>query len=131
MLARTLSMFCLLAAGTFANAQADRLVLKGNIPFAFTVNGKSLPAGEYTFRPTAELQAVQIEPERGAGAMAGIITRLARTEHSTASDAHVVFDVADGTYTLSEIWIPDEEGFLLQATRGTHSHHVLHLGLRR
>lgn len=104
--------------------------VKAEIPFAFQLESKTLPAGTYEFDIRRDEGTVGIygNPKvKGADAMAGILTWLAAPPHSTADDAHVVFDVVGGHYILSELWQPESGGILLHATKEPHSHQVVHV----
>ncbi len=120
----------LLAVFALAVAYGDIWAIKGNIPFQFTAAGKVLPAGDYTLVPDLDNQLVRVEPSKGTGVALPVITRIAAGVHSTATDAHAVFDKVGNTYFLSEIWLPNEDGFLVHVTKGPHQHHVLHLPRR-
>ncbi len=119
-----LSLFTLLIAAS-AYAQAPLVLAK--IPFAFTVEKKVLPAGQYEFTPNIErgvLRVLDVD-KKGEAVLAPIITRLAAGMHTTPKDAHIVFDKVGDVYTLSEIWVPGEDGYLLHATKGKHEHHIV------
>jgi hypothetical protein len=116
----------LLAAAALGVAQAEPWAVKGNINLPFIVGGKALPAGEYTFIPDPELMAIKIEPLNGAAILIQAITRLATVPPGEAEEARIVFDKVGDTYTLSELWLPGEDGYLIHATKGAHEHHVLH-----
>jgi hypothetical protein len=119
----TISMFALLAT-TFAYG-AEPLA-KASIPFQFMAAGKVLPAGEYEFASDVRTGVVRIvSTPRGSAAIAPIITRLGAGMHTTPVDAHLVFDKVGDTYTLSEIWVPNLDGFLLHATKGKHEHKIV------
>lgn len=111
----------LTAAPVFA---ADTVL--ANVPFAFKVATKTLPAGDYEFtiHPTNETVVVSSTTNpKGPSAVEEILTRMAA---QNSPDARVVFDKVNGQYVLSEIWQPEGEGVLLHATKGKHEHHVLH-----
>ena len=55
-----------------------------------------------------------------------IVTTLAAQPHSTATDAHIIFDKVGDTNTLSEIWVPGADGVLVYATKGKHEHNIVH-----
>jgi hypothetical protein len=54
-----------------------------------------------------------------------ILTLLGAAIHTSKQDAHIVFDKVGEVYTLSEIWIPGEDGLLLVATKGKHEHKTI------
>ena len=119
------ALFALLAVPTSAFAAQT---LKTDITFPFRVGEKTLPAGHYEFRISYGEELVNVvNPSNGAGAVTTFLTYLAPTPHSTATDAHIVFDKVGNTYTLSELWIPGQEGILVYATKGKHEHQIIHV----
>ncbi len=124
------SLFTLLAI-TLAYGQAQ--LLTANIPFPFIARGKTLPAGEYRFIPDASTDAMRVEGvAKGAvSVLAPIETRLAAAIHTSKQDAHIVFDDVGGVYTLSEVWAPNEDGWLLSTTKGKHQHRTIDVPVRR
>ncbi len=100
--------------------------LRANIPFQFIVGGKALPAGEYNFiRNEGSFQVVSVK--KGPSAVALVITMLGGEIHTTPQDAHIVFDKVGDSYFLSEIWIPQMDGFLLNATKEKHEHRTINI----
>jgi hypothetical protein len=105
--------------------------VKANIPFPFQVEGKTMPAGAYTFTPEVATDTVKV---RGgsppADAVALIITRVAAQFHpatGTPEHSHIVFDKVGNVHFLSEVWEPGMDGFLVYATKGKHEHVVIHV----
>jgi hypothetical protein len=109
---------------TMAYAEAD--VFNAQIPFGFTAQGKELPAGSYRFKVDFAKGMVRVESMTGKYEVVPFVTTLARPEHSTATDSHIVFDKVGDKYSLSEIWGVRQEGVLLLATKGKHEHEVIH-----
>lgn len=110
----------LAAAPAFA---ADTVL--ANVPFAFKVGSKTLPAGDYSFaiREDYEVLAVRSTANpKGPSALEEIVTTLAP---SNSPEARVVFDKVGGEYLLSEVWQPEGEGILVHTTKGRHEHHVV------
>lgn len=104
-------------------------IVKADVPFAFTAGTKSMPAGGYEFqidRAHSLVTILSTAQGKVTSAMAPIITELAPPPHGASDHAHIVFDKAGSTYTLSEVWQPDREGLLVHATKGAHEHHVIH-----
>lgn len=105
---------------------AQQSAIKAKIDFAFTVEGKALPAGQYEFLKDAEEPTVfQV---RGAGnnfALATIITRLSGEMHAVPQVPHLVFDMVGDTYALAEVWIPGEDGYAVLVTKAPHTHKVV------
>ncbi len=109
-------------------AYSQAIHLTVDIPFAFTAEGKLLPAGHYEFTPETNNQVVRVQgPRKGTAVMALVITRIAGDIHTTANDAHIVFDKVGDSYTLSEIWAPGNDGFLMHVTKEKHTHHVINV----
>lgn len=105
-------------------------LIKAEVPFAFKVGAKTLPAGEYEIQLDRQGESVTVlgvAKVKGSSAVEPIITSLAPTAHSDSTHSHIVFDKVGSVYTLSEIWRPGADGILVHATKGPHEHHVLHL----
>jgi len=125
-IAVTMSFVALLAM-VVGSAQAAQTV-RANIPFQFVVEGKALPAGEYDFvRSDNELTVRVISQNKGPSAVALVLTRLGQGIHTTQGDAHVVFDKIGDTYFLSELWIPELDGYLFHATKQHHEHRAINI----
>ena len=102
--------------------------MKTDITFPFQVGKKTLPAGNYEFRISYRDEVVNVvNIANGDGAITTFLTYLAPPPHSSATDAHLVFDKVGNTYTLSELWEPGQDGVLVYATKGKHEHHILHI----
>ena len=121
-----LSIFTLLVAA-FAYGQGSTLVT-AKIPFAFSAGGKSLPAGQYDFLRDSNASVITVSGVKGANAMVPVITRMAAGIHTTPRDAHVVFDVVGDARTLSEVWVSNDDGYMLYVTKGQHKHQILDVG---
>ena len=115
-----------LLAATFGFPQNLDQSIAANTPFSFRVGEKVLAAGEYVFTPDALEEAIQVRhlAKGGGGAEVVLVTRLAAEVHNMGK-GHVVFDRIGNTYTLSEVWIPGSEGFLVNATKEKHMHRVI------
>jgi hypothetical protein len=115
----------LLAVGSASGQQEAKV--EANIPFQFTVEGKVLPAGQYTLTRKVGDDFFRVVGPDNAGVLAPVITRLGGEIHTTPADAHIVFDKLGDTYYLSEIWIPGEDGFLLHTTKEAHTHRTVNV----
>jgi len=120
----TVSLIALLAV---ASGYGQQSTLKAKIDFPFTVEGKVLPAGQYDFVLEGMSAVFRVTDGDKNSVLAPFITRLAAEMHATPQDAHLVFDKVGDTYLLSEIWIPGEDGYLLLATKGPHTHKVINI----
>ncbi len=122
-------MWSLLTLLVATLAYAQRPIVTANIPFAFTVEKKTIPAGKYEFTPVNDSREMKIwaVDKKGEAVFAPIITRLASAIHTTPEDSHIVFDKVGDVLTLSEIWPLGEDGYLLHATKGKHEHHIVNV----
>jgi hypothetical protein len=109
---------------TLAYGQSPILTAKVN--FAFEVLGKTLPPGEYTFtfNPSDQtfLSIRGVAPDT-QNALVPVATRMAL--EGTSDQARLVFDKIGNRALLSEVWFPNEDGFLLLATPQKHTHVVV------
>jgi len=96
-----------------ATAGAD--TIRGQVPFSFTVHGKTLPPGEYTFSDDASVLLV-----RGFGQ--GAVNLTNRLESSREEPAKVVFEKDGDDYILTQAWMGDGTGreLMLPKTNGEH-----------
>jgi hypothetical protein len=101
---------------------AQESPVKAKIDFAFKVEGKTLPAGNYEFTRDDNAMTFRVQGVGNEGAIASIMTRLSAEMHLMPREAHVVFDVVGDSYILSEIWLPAGDGYLVAATKGPHTH---------
>lgn len=74
-------------------------MLKADVPFAFQVGSKTLPAGPYEItinRNDNFISVLGSTKGKGDEAVENVMTILAPSSHSTATDARIVFDKAGG-----------------------------------
>ncbi len=120
-----LSLFALLVAGA---VYGQTHLITANVPFAFTVAGRSLPAGQYSFTVDIAEENVKVTgAAKGPNVLAPVLTQMASGIHTTATDAHVVFDKIGETYILSEVWYPGIDGVMLNVTKEKHEHRILNV----
>ncbi len=123
----TVTMVCVFAllAAVLSFGQG-RTVATANIPFAFSVEGRTLPAGQYQFIRDANADTMSIlGPTKAASALVPVLTRLAGGIHTTPQDAHIVFDVLGDVHTLSEVWASGDDGYLVHITKEQHQHRIV------
>ncbi len=94
-----------------------------NMPFKFTVGKSVMQPGKYRVTVSPDESMIMVTPERGQAVMAAAITRLA--QHVPLPDARLVFDRVGEEYTLSEIWLPGQDGYLVHDTKVPHKHHII------
>lgn len=94
-----------------APARADEI--RCHVPFSFTVRGKTLPPGTYTFSDEAQAMLVR-------GYTDGAVVLTNRLESRTDMDAKAVFEKDGDDYILKETWMGGGTGreLLLPPTNG-------------
>ena len=102
--------------------------ITANIAFQFTAGGKVLPSGQYQFIRDANDRTFRIAGPKGASAVVQTMTRLGSGIHTSPQDSHIVFDKVGESYTLSEIWIPGRDGYMLNMMKETHEHKTVDTG---
>jgi hypothetical protein len=103
------SAILLLAGGT---AQASTTpIVKAKVPFAFTVNGRTLPAGSYTVERDDTSRALLIRGTGNTHAGATAITIRDGGRDPAGSKPALTFKQHEGQYRLSGIWESATEGW--------------------
>jgi len=83
-----------------------------NIPYAFTVGSKVLPAGTYTFSTSLGFMKLTVQSEKGVLATAPVICDISGP-NELFDGGYLVFDKTDSGLILSEVWISGKGGELL------------------
>jgi hypothetical protein len=105
------------------SVQAQSLSLSDfKIPFDFVAHGKAFTAGQYSLGANMEGSVLTLEPlgVKGASAFLPVETRLG--ERKQVSEPELIFDKVNGKLYLSELFVPGEDGYLVLATKGSHTH---------
>lgn len=90
--------------------------IKVNVPFAFNMDDKTYPAGDYTFAAHRENVVLLEKTDRTAPALL-LADRVIST--STEGSAQVRFQCYDSQCFLTQVWIPGTNGgFQLHRSRG-------------
>jgi hypothetical protein len=101
---KTLSIIgalALIAVTGAASAHAQDARVKAHIPFAFTVSGATLPAGDYSLAPVRLFQNVwEIQSDQGSRAIFALVEP---GDNEEADSAKLVFKRYGDSYFLSEI----------------------------
>jgi hypothetical protein len=85
------------------------------IDFDFTAGGKTFLAGSYRVaHPTSDFSLIEIGPDGGTKNVLVAIARLARGTTRGAPASSVVFEKVAGKFVLTEVWLPDLDGFLMR-----------------
>lgn len=95
-----LGMTLVLATSVFAASKNQGSLSTLN---AVTVNGKSLPAGDYSVKWEGTGSNVQVDILKGKAVVASTPARLVPLDQSSSGDAAVVKDNGDGSKSLAEI----------------------------
>jgi hypothetical protein len=126
MRSRILASLCFLGLMTVGSGYGQQKI-SVNVPFAFSAGDKSLPSGQYDFVRSASDKVISVVNSQGNAVAAQVVTRIAKEIHTTPKDAHVVFDKVGENYLLSEIWIPEIDGFEMASTKEKHEHRILNV----
>jgi hypothetical protein len=113
-----------------AVAYGQPIEVKAPIDFAFTVEGKVLPAGQYNFTRSDDGLSFRVQgvgKEAKDGALALIITRLSGEMREKKMGTYLVFDNVGNVNTLSEIWLPGDDGYLVGITKVQHTHKTVYM----
>jgi len=102
--ARILITICLLftAATMFAQTTPSERLMKVNVPFAFGVEDRSLPAGEYTIFTVTPERAIRIVSADGKHS--AVINTLPNYANQPSTNNRLVFHKYDNTYFLAQVW---------------------------
>lgn len=75
-----------------------------SIPFAFTVQGKQLPAGRYSLQPDNGNPSIVVIRSVSRTAKPLVVITTMRESLNPSDKAKLVFDNIGGRYFLSQIW---------------------------
>ena len=99
--------------GSIYSAKAQsRQTMNIDIPFTFTISGKTYGAGKYTigqFNPAEP--GMLILKKKDSGVRKIFLTQNVKSK-TGVENARVVFSKAGDSYSLSEIWTGDKKGGL-------------------
>ena len=112
--------FLLIGLAATASAQTRGAA---KIDFPFVAGAKQLAAGAYEFAVDNGKVVLRSNDSKGAMVAMIVITRLGR--HDNDTDTELVFDKVNDKFVLSEIWLGNEDGYLVASTPGNHEHRVL------
>jgi hypothetical protein len=102
--ARTLITICLLftTVSLFAQTTPSQRLMRVNVPFAFSVEDHSLPAGEYlvlTVTPERSIRIVSADGKHSA-----IVNTLPNYAKSPSESSRLVFHRYGDEYFLAQVW---------------------------
>jgi hypothetical protein len=93
---------------------------KAKISFSFVVDGKTLPAGTYTFRELSPKVMEIRNVDTSEAVLAPIITRIGMV--GSVTEPSLTFDEVGDKLILETVWPPAGDGFLLATTKEKHTH---------
>lgn len=99
-----LALICLFAVSSAKAQSTNRLVLKADIPFEFTVGKVRLPAGEYTVRSVSD--SSDILQLRSADGHAGALVQMNSVYGKTDEGAKLIFSRYGSHYFFAQAWMP-------------------------
>jgi hypothetical protein len=100
-----------------------------NVTFPFQVADKILQAGVYSIeQPSAD--RLVLRSAKGDVVEMPVIVRVARLS-PPLTESKVIFDRFGDSYYISEIWVPDRDGFVVGATKEVHTHHAVKIYKKR
>ena len=108
--ARTLITICLLFAATaslFAQTTPTRRLIKVDIPFAFGVEDRLLPAGKYTIFTVTPERSIRIVSANGKHS--AIVNTLPNYAKEPSSNSRLVFHSYGNEYFLAEVWTAGQD----------------------
>jgi hypothetical protein len=93
------------------------ITLKGNIPFAFVVGNKTLPAGEYTIQRALQGTATVQWIRSADGSVSLMFGTMEADQNDKDSEPRLIFDHYGDQYFLSQIWFQAASGRELYKSR--------------
>jgi hypothetical protein len=97
-------------AGTAAAQRVNTITV--TLPFAASVGGMTLPAGEYTIRDVADqggASVLQISGRDGKGTLALAMEVIAPKNQQTPAEATVVLKPTVAGYEIQTIWLAGQD----------------------
>jgi len=101
---RTLIAVTLLFAATtttFAQTE-NRTLMRVNIPFTFSVEDHSLPAGQYYIRSISPDHSMALVNAEGGQSL--VITYMPESAGNASQNSHLVFSKYGNEYFLTQVW---------------------------
>jgi len=96
-----------------AHAMTDNELVKAHVPFAFQVQGRQMPAGDYELKPLDVTHPEVIEIRRTHSGDSPVVVLALPKDSGSISHAQMVFDDVGRQKFLRAILLPGEKGFEL------------------
>jgi len=106
-----ITIIALLTVAGLSNANAQtpsRVEVKANIPFAFSVGNKTMPAGEYTVSCTNPHSSMKVLLIRSSDKPESALVITQSVIGKTQDDAKLVFYRYDDRYFFAQVWLPSD-----------------------
>lgn len=101
-----------------AQGLIDDTSVEANVPHAFIVNDKTLPAGKYTVKRLDDTRPNVLEIRSADGRNAVVFEAESVQGNQIPSDAELVFNKVGDQYFLSKIWTSDSSfGYQVAKTK--------------
>jgi hypothetical protein len=114
--------FMMLAGSRPAQAQEP---YEFKVPFTFVANGHAFAAGSYDITPSDIPGALILRSRSPKGGEVLLPVESRVSEPSSLAQPEIVFDKLNGKLYVSELLVPGDDGYMVQAAKGDHEHEVL------
>ena len=109
---------CLVSLAASPTAQAYRMgeqSVSVKVDFEFIAGGQTFPAGTYRVaHPTGDFALIEIGKNGGEKHVLMANARLPQHKTAGVPDLNLVFVKVAGKLVLSEVWLPDLDGFVIR-----------------
>lgn len=111
-------IIALALASAIAGSAQNQGSMVVNVPFDFTVKGKTLPAGEYIISRTSAANDSGLTMQRRDGEANAIVLTMPVQARDIQKDSRLVFSRYGNRYFLSQVWTAgDDQGRELRKTK--------------
>src|ERR1700687_2882213 len=97
----TTALLLLAAASIYVQAE-DQAILRANVPFAFTVENKTMPAGTYTVSVVRPYDVLKLQSVDKGNSI--FLNADPTATANGASDTSLVFQHVGSRYFLTQVW---------------------------
>jgi hypothetical protein len=108
-------------------ASAQNNSANAKIPFAFTANHKSYPAGDYRIAQSSSYGLFQLNDY--AEAKSGVVTAGGIEDAKRSEKGHLTFACHQGDCVLSQVWLPGSAVGYVRSTQAIESDLQRKLGM--
>ena len=100
--------------GVGASADAQDILVKAKVPFAFVVNGQNMPAGKYVIQRDENSPSTLLirgDQKNNRHASVFVLTIRDGRQDPAGDKAVMTFTHSENTYQLASIWDSQDDGF--------------------